>query len=374
MFWKTITVGDHSRALITRRGRFAAILGPGTHRFFGVPSRIGVQDFGVLSLVFDSGWADFLVKERPAVVAEHFTVVETSDTEVAVISVDGKVHSILGPGKRVLFWKALSAVTFERIDFSVNPEVPAERLTAFERLPREAKILRSVVEEGMVGLLFIDSRLVRTLKPGNYAFWAFAGAPRVEPVDLRRQNMEILAQEILTRDKVSLRVNILAEYQVVDAVKARQSVKNYYEQLRFALQLAVRQTLGKRTLEEVLAEKTDIDEGIAAEVRAEMETIGVRVGAIALKDIVLPGEMREILNRVVAAEKEAQANLIRRREETAATRSLLNTAKLMEDNPVLVRLKELETLEKLVGKVEHLTVSGGFEGFLENLLSKKTGK
>ena len=99
-----------------------------------------------------------------------------------------------------------------------------------------------------------------------------------------------------------------------------------------------------------------------------MNALGVEVGAIALKDIILPGEMREIMNQVVSAEKQAQANLIRRREETAATRSLLNTAKLLEDNPILVRLKELETLEKLVEKVDRVTVNGGFEGLLENLI------
>ncbi len=93
-----------------------------------------------------------------------------------------------------------------------------------------------------------------------------------------------------------------------------------------------------------------------------MELYGVRVGAIALKDIILPGDIRDILNQVVTAEKQAQANLIRRREETAATRSLLNTAKLMEDNPLLVRLKELESLEKIADKVEKITVVGGLEG------------
>ena len=102
-----------------------------------------------------------------------------------------------------------------------------------------------------------------------------------------------------------------------------------------------------------------------------MEDIGLRVGVIALKDIILPGDMREILNQVVAAEKQAQANVIRRREETAATRSLLNTAKLMEDNPILVRLKELETLEKLVEKVDRVSVNGGFQGLLDNLLTMK---
>ena len=95
----------------------------------------------------------------------------------------------------------------------------------------------------------------------------------------------------------------------------------------------------------------------------------MRVSVIALKDIILPGEVRDILNQVVTAEKQAQANLIRRREETAATRSLLNTAKLMEDNPLLVRLKELETLEKIADKVGTMTVVGGLDALLDGAVT-----
>ena len=87
-----------------------------------------------------------------------------------------------------------------------------------------------------------------------------------------------------------------------------------------------------------------------------------------IKDVILPGEMKEILNRVVEAEKVAQANLIKRREETAATRSLLNTARLMDENPTLLRLKELETLEKVTEKVDKLTVFGGLDGVLKDVV------
>ena len=156
-----------------------------------------------------------------------------------------------------------------------------------------------------------------------------------------------------------------------DAVAARAGVTDAREHLYRSLQIAVRQYLGKRTLEEMLAEKTDLDEAVAAEVRREMEPFGVRVGVIALKDIILPGEVRDILNQVVTAEKQAQANLIRRREEIAATRSLLNTAKLMEDNPLLVRLKELEALEKVADKVDKITVVGGLNALLERTVTIK---
>ena len=180
------------------------------------------------------------------------------------------------------------------------------------------------------------------------------------------QTLEVPGQEILTRDKVTVRVNLSAV--VSDRGSghcARSRVKDVNELLYRTLQIAVRQTLGKRSLEEVLADKVDIDESVSAEVRAEMEGYGVRVGEIALKDIILPGDIRDILNQVVTAEKQAQANLIRRREETAATRSLLNTAKLMEDNPLLVRLKELETLERVAERVDKITVVDGFNGLLQ---------
>jgi regulator of protease activity HflC (stomatin/prohibitin superfamily) len=87
-----------------------------------------------------------------------------------------------------------------------------------------------------------------------------------------------------------------------------------------------------------------------------------------VKDVILPGEMKTILNQVVEAEKRAQANLIQRREETAATRSLLNTARLMEENRTLLRLKELETLEKVTEKIDKLTVYGGLEGVLKDVV------
>ncbi len=104
---------------------------------------------------------------------------------------------------------------------------------------------------------------------------------------------------------------------------------------------------------------------MSADVCRKMEAFAVRVGSIALKDIILPGDIRDFLNRVVTVEKQALANLIRRREETAVTHSLLNTAKLMEDNPLLVRLKELEALEKIADKLEKISEVGGMNPLLD---------
>lgn len=97
----------------------------------------------------------------------------------------------------------------------------------------------------------------------------------------------------------------------------------------------------------------------------EAKAVGAEVGAVGLKDIVLPGDMRELMNRVIEAEKTAQANVIRRREETAATRSLLNTAQLLQDNPLTLRLKELESLERIAERIGHLAVTDGLDGLLK---------
>ncbi len=369
MLWKKIIVGDQERVLIAKNGRFNTILAPGEYRLFVAPTvHLEVEKHFTNSLIFQSTWADYLVKERPQLVADLFTVVETTDTQVAMVYVDGKLFKVLAPAKRALFWRGLSDVSAEVVDVIDEPSIPLAKLPALERLGRESLATFSVVEEARVGLLYLDNRLTRTLTPGKYGFWAVTGNPRVEVVDLRLQTLEVPGQEILSKDKVSLRVNILAEFQVIDAIKAKQMVKDFTDYLYRLLQRAVRQTLGRKTLEEILADKTDVDESVAEAVRTEMSVMGVQVGAISLKDIILPGDVREIMNQVVSAEKQAQANLIRRREETAATRSLLNTAKLLEDNPILVRLKELETLEKLVEKVDRVSVNGGFEGLLENLM------
>lgn len=111
-----------------------------------------------------------------------------------------------------------------------------------------------------------------------------------------------------------------------------------------------------------------IDTVVGEYIRLKIAGYGLEVDSVGVKDIILPGEMKMILSKVVEAEKLAQANVIRRREETAATRSLLNTAKVMEDNPVALRLKELETLEKLTEKIGSITVTNGLEGVLTDLV------
>jgi regulator of protease activity HflC (stomatin/prohibitin superfamily) len=144
-------------------------------------------------------------------------------------------------------------------------------------------------------------------------------------------------------------------------------------------QFAIREAVASRTLDDILAARDRLDAELRESVAKRTGELGVVVEELGVKDVILPGEIRELINKVVEAERVAKANLIRRQEETAATRSLLNTSRLMEDNPLLLRLKELEALEKLVEKVGRIDLhtgqgAGGFDALLQNLYSLGDGK
>jgi regulator of protease activity HflC (stomatin/prohibitin superfamily) len=187
-------------------------------------------------------------------------------------------------------------------------------------------------------------------------------------LDLRLQTHEVTGQEVLTKDRVGLRANVTAVYRIADPVKAVSVTADLRDYLYKELQFALRQVVGTRTLDEVLGDKQGINAAIAELLVPRLVEAGLDVPSVGVKDIILPGDVRELMNRVIEAEKTAQANVIKRREETAATRSLLNTAKLMEDNPILLRLKELEALEKVSEKVGNVIVGNGMDGVLEDLV------
>lgn len=152
----------------------------------------------------------------------------------------------------------------------------------------------------------------------------------------------------MTNDKVTLRVNLLVTYQVTDSIKAVTVVKDHAQALYREAQLALRAAVGTRTLDALLADKESVGGEVKNVIASRAREFGVVVKGVGLRDIILPGEMKTILNQVIEAEKGAQANLIKRREETAAARSQANTAKLFAENPVLARMKELELTQEIL--------------------------
>ncbi len=364
-----VTVKDGERALLTRNGRLERVLEPGRHRLFDPRQTLSAEVFSVVRAEYPADRYAVLKAARPDLAAELFEAVETHANEVAIVSLDGRPVQLMTPWQVRVYWKVATRVDVERIDVSDNPRVDARHLAMIAQ-SRATVITEAVVENHEAGLLTVEGRLIERLAPGRHAFWIAGRKIEVKRLDLRPQAVEITAQEMLTKDRIALRVTLTAFRRIVDPERVVATVPDVDAWLYRLVQFAIREAVAGRTLDEVLSAKAALDAELRDYVRARVADSGVEVTELGVKDVILPGEIRELVNKVVEAERLAKANLIRRQEETAATRSLLNTAKLMEENPLLLRLKELESLERLVEKVGRIDLHAGEGQGLDALLTK----
>jgi regulator of protease activity HflC (stomatin/prohibitin superfamily) len=364
-----VTVKDGERALLTRNGRLERVLEPGRHRLFDPRSALAAEVFQVVRSEFPAERYAVIHAARPDLAADLFEVVETKANEIAIVSLDGRPMQVMTPWQVRVYWKVATSVDVERIDVTSEPRVSARHLAMTDRT-RLVIVTEAVVENDEAGLLYVEGRLVERLAPGRHAFWNVGRKIEVKRLDLRPQTVEITAQEMLTRDRIALRVTLTAFRRIVDPERIVGMVPDVDGWLYRLVQFAIREAVAGRTLDEVLSAKAALDAELRDYVRARIADSGVEVTELGVKDVILPGEIRELVNKVVEAERVAKANLIRRQEETAATRSLLNTAKLMEENPLLLRLEELESLERLVEKVGRIDLHAGDGQGFDALLNK----
>jgi regulator of protease activity HflC (stomatin/prohibitin superfamily) len=367
-------VKKDERALLFRKGDFVRVLHAGEYRFFDPLKRLSLEVFPLARTAFDHRLADYLRAAEPALVEREFHDVQLGPTEVGLRYENGVLVEVLGPNMRRLYWKGFVDVRVARVDIAEQVALPQSLTLQLGTTTGRAKVvgvdqvLALQVPQHYVALLFVDGKAQSLLEPGLHAFWKFNREVRAELVDLRIQSLEIAGQEILTKDKVALRINLNAGARFVDVLGAYAQQAKPLDWLYRELQFGLRAAVGTRTLDELLEDKGAVDRSVAEHIGPRARAAGLEVVSVGVRDIILPGEMKTILARVVEAEKAAQANVIRRREETAATRSLLNTAKVMEDSPVALRLKELEALEKVTEKIDRISVFGGLEGVLKDLV------
>ncbi len=365
-----VVVRDNERAFLTRGGRFERLLAAGRHTEIDLRKNLAAEVVKVVRTEIPAERALLFERTAPAVADENFEIVQTGANEVAIVSFDGEPVHVVLPNSTRAFWKTLTRVEVERIDTSEEIRVSKHHLDKLD-VSRSSVVVQSIVEANEVGLLMIDGEFREMLPAGRHAFWAVARTVKVLKVDLRPTPLEVTAQEILTKDRVAIRVTLTAFYRIVDAEKAAVKTADVGSTLYRLIQFAIREAVATRSLDDILAARDEIDRQVRAYVAERAGELGVEVGEIGVKDVIIPGDVRELLNKVVEAERVAKANLIRRQEETAATRSLLNTSRLMQDNPLLLRLKELEALEKLVEKVGRIDLhTGSGAGGLDALLSK----
>lgn len=360
--FKQITIQADQRGLLFHKGSYVKRLLPGTYRYFAWSQHTVV----VLNIAnpFAVEGKDLQLFLQDEDLLQELDVVRVADHEMVLHYEDGQFALLLKPGVYA-YWNLLKKHTFVHTDIR-QPEIPAgiDRSVVMKLTPY---VQCCEIASHESGFLFYDHALQRELAPGKYYFWKGPVSVMVRTVDLRQQQMDLIGQEMMTEDKVTLRLNFVCQYKIVNPQRVLE-MKAFDEQIHIQLQLLLREYVGTLKLDDLLKRKEDVASFILSRIQEKGEEFGVRFLGAGVKDVILPGEMKDILNTVLLAEKKAQANLITRREETASTRSLLNTAKLMDENQTLFRLKELEFLEKICDKIGSISVTGGGD-LLERLSS-----
>ena len=347
-----VRICDDERGLLFKRGNYVKHLKPGTYFYpFGTVIRLKLDEpFSVPGKPIQL----FLKDEE---LLRELTVIDVKDHELAIHYRDGKFAGVYTSGTYA-FWNILHEHRFLTVD-TRNPEVEPEiDRSLFDRVEMQDYFNVFQVSPHECGILYYDGVFQKKLEPGKYYFWKGPKTVEVHRVDLRQQQLEVAGQELMTADKVTLRLNFFCHYKVVDPLRVLE-FNSFEDQIYIHLQLVLREYVGTLKLDALLNKKKEIGDFVLQKLEEKSRDFGVQFLDAGVKDIILPGDIKEILNTVLLAEKQAQANIITRREETASTRSLLNTAKLMDQNPTLYRLKELEYLERICEKVSNITLMGG---------------
>lgn len=338
--FKTITVRMNERAVLLRDGLPVRALAQGRHTFW--TQRVDAVIFKLDEPVFS---APPPVLEM--IPTDWYETVSLAAHQRALITRDERPILYLRPGLYRI-WRV------EGLKVRI--------LSVLEPVPELTDELRAVIPQGEIlditirqherGLKYVQGRFEEILAPGRYVFWNHPSArTAVTVVDQRIQQLTISGQELMTRDKVTLRLTLTAEYAPADVAASVHTVADVSASLYLAVQLAAREFVAGVTLDALLEGRDELTRWLESQVVPRAKAFGVDVQRVGVKDIILPGEMKALLNRVIEAEKEALANVILRREEAAATRNMAQAAKVIAENPVLMRLKELEAAKEMAAKV-----------------------
>ena len=291
-FFREFTVRKHERGILYRNGDFERFLAPAVYRFFDPHARLSVERFDLTQPAFEHRLVDYFVRWQPEMIEDLFLTVETGAAQIAVIHVNGHPWTFVAPERRALFWKGVVRVTAELIDVAANLVVPRRIALACitDRQTRrssafDAAVLVREVPEAHVGLLFVDGQLVRELPPGVHAFWKIGRNVAIELVDQRVKALEIGEQELITKDKESLRVHLNASYRFCNAQLAVRNVRDPVDFLYKEIRLGLRSAVAKKSLGALLEQKGSLDRDVFARVHDKLAALGIDLTEIGVNEL-----------------------------------------------------------------------------------------
>lgn len=366
--FRKIKIRSYEIGLVFRDREFVEILERGSHWYFDPLHKLRFDVVSQRNPWLQHDQLDMIVKS--GALQDRAVVVDLKDHQRGLVWIEGRFSHIL-PAGLYAYWTGQKDVRVEIIDSRVVRFEHAD-LALIARSAEAYRVLDvCTVDRDHQGVLFVDGVFVETLSPGLYAFWKGTSDARVVEVDMRETMIDVGGQDIMTADKVTLRLNAIVTYRVVNARQTVSQSEDARQALYRETQLVLRAAVGERDLDQFLTDKDAVAAGVLAAIRNRASNLGLEIVSIGIRDVILPGEMKDLMNKVTEAKKAAEANLIARREETAAMRSQANTAKLLADNAVLMRLRELEVLEKVAANGKLKIVLGDKSALGEKGLTDK---
>lgn len=347
------------------REAFVGLVEPGTHRSFDPLRRERIEVVSRRAPWFAHDQLDVIAAS--GVLDGKAVVLDLADQERGLVWIDGRFHAVLAPGRYAL-WTGFRKVRTEVVDARTVRFDHADREAVFANATASGLLDVQDVPADHAGVLFLDGRYVETLGPGRHAFWRNRAGVKVVRVDRREQVLEVPGQDVLTADRVTLRLTAVGVYKVVDPVRAVTATDDAKQALYREVQLAVRASVGARTLDAILADKDALAKELAEAVKAKAAGFGLDLISLGVRDLILPGEMKDLLNKVIEARTAAEAAVITRREEAAALRHQANAAKLLAENPTLLKLREIEAVERIAAAGK-LNVVLGEKGLAERVVN-----
>lgn len=355
-------IKDNQAGFVLKNGVFQKMITSGTYYF----SKLLGYHVEIEEMTGEVDYLDvpYQVLSKDFAFLNATVHMEIPDGSIGFLYINGKLTSFANR-KEYTFWNQFDKYEIKIVSMKetvIGPEV-SKQMISF--VPKNY-YTEMAVGEGEIGLVYYDHALQKQLSKGIYRFWNFSHTITGKIFDMKQKELDIVGQEILTKDKIGIRMNVACMYKIRDAVEFASTISDLKGQLYSAVQLAIREIVGNYKLDEILEGKERISKEIFAALKDRETMFCINFLTAGIKDIILPGEIKAIMNSVLVAEKTAQANVISRREEVASTRSLLNTAKLMDENKTLYKLKELEYLERICDRVGEISVNGN-TGLLEQL-------
>ena len=306
---KKYKINENECGYLISRGRFEKLLTVGTYYFLSL-SGCEVKIVPMTGAVNTYGIPEEILMKNPEFASRVVKNV-LPDTSIAIRFVNGAFREVVCKPE-TLFWNVFEKNEFQVIDIT-KPWMEETLPRMYMELMPAKYYKKIVIKDGETGLLYFDNQFERQLGTGTYFFWNYGRETSCKVFNLKLQQLEISGQEILTADKVGVRLNVICTYRITDPRRLVMLVENVGTQLYTHAQLILREYVGRFRLDELLEQKEEISQYVLEEMKKKQEDYCVEIVSAGIKDIILPGEIREIMNTVLLAEKRAQANVITRR-------------------------------------------------------------